>query len=370
MSELSSEARSLIDAARPHEGPAEGERDQVRRSLAATLAAGAAVGAATTTSAAAGAAHLVAKGDAVTTAASLVRGGAATTAASLAKGSAVTTATSFGTTAKVAASLALVGALGGGALSVARAPQIRPPAPLSAPATPAAPTATHDGRLARAGGPTDPPTALVVAPPPVASQAAPEAPAAPDLGPTFNAAAAPKITSTSNAAVAPKAASISNATSTSNVPAAPIVADPLPPSGNAPQRPRSLPGGATPAPLPSQAGERGQPADAQAGLAAMPKPGEGARPSSQASALDEEVRELSEVQRALREGDAARALRRLDAGGATSGGALRDERRAARFLALCRLGRGAEANEEAARLLAASPSSPVASRVRKGCPLP
>lgn len=48
-------------------------------------------------------------------------------------------------------------------------------------------------------------------------------------------------------------------------------------------------------------------------------------------------------------------------------GALRDEREAARVLALCADGRTAEARAAASAFVAASPRSPLASQVRAAC---
>lgn len=81
-----------------------------------------------------------------------------------------------------------------------------------------------------------------------------------------------------------------------------------------------------------------------------------------------ETRRLREAHGALQGGDAERALALLDAQTADAEGQkLREERAAARVLALCKLGRVAEANEEASRFLQASPRSPLADRVRKAC---
>ena len=70
----------------------------------------------------------------------------------------------------------------------------------------------------------------------------------------------------------------------------------------------------------------------------------------------------------MQEGDAARALALLEAEKANAEGQkLREERAAARVLALCKLGRVEEANAEASQFLEKSPRSPLADRVRKAC---
>jgi hypothetical protein len=81
-----------------------------------------------------------------------------------------------------------------------------------------------------------------------------------------------------------------------------------------------------------------------------------------------ETRRLREAHGALQGGDAERALALLDAETADAEGQkLHEERAAARVFSLCKLGRVAEANEEARRFLEASPRSPLADRVRKAC---
>jgi hypothetical protein len=65
-------------------------------------------------------------------------------------------------------------------------------------------------------------------------------------------------------------------------------------------------------------------------------------------------------------GDAARALALLEEQSA-GGAQLREERAAARILALCQLGRADEARAAAAAFLAERPSSPLTDRVRASC---
>jgi len=82
-----------------------------------------------------------------------------------------------------------------------------------------------------------------------------------------------------------------------------------------------------------------------------------------------ETKRLRAVHGAMKEGDPEQALRLLDETSAgAEGQSLRAERTAARVLALCKLGRVAEAHAEAARFLAESPGSLLADRVRKACP--
>lgn len=71
---------------------------------------------------------------------------------------------------------------------------------------------------------------------------------------------------------------------------------------------------------------------------------------------------------ALREGDPARALDLAEAhAGRFPEGALRNERLAARALALCALDRRLEAREARAELAARSPGSPLLDRVDRAC---
>ncbi|UQA60850.1 hypothetical protein [Polyangium aurulentum] len=84
--------------------------------------------------------------------------------------------------------------------------------------------------------------------------------------------------------------------------------------------------------------------------------------------LEEETRRLREAHGALNGGNPARALELLDAQSADfAGGQLREERAAARVLALCKLGATPGAVEEARRFLQDNPRSPLADRVRAAC---
>jgi len=94
-------------------------------------------------------------------------------------------------------------------------------------------------------------------------------------------------------------------------------------------------------------------------------------PPAQADTIIAETKRLRQAHGAMQSGDPEQALRLLDESSADAEGqSLREERAAARVLALCKLGRVDEARAEAARFLAASPGSPLADRVRKACPAP
>jgi type IV secretory pathway VirB10-like protein len=87
--------------------------------------------------------------------------------------------------------------------------------------------------------------------------------------------------------------------------------------------------------------------------------------------LEAETRRLREAHGALQGGDPGKALALLDEQSAAyEKGELREERAAARILSLCKLGRVDEARAAAARFLQESPRSPLADRVRAGCPAP
>lgn len=91
-------------------------------------------------------------------------------------------------------------------------------------------------------------------------------------------------------------------------------------------------------------------------------------PVESADSLLAETDRLRKAHGAMREGDAEKALTLLSEQAAEGEGQkLREERSAARVLALCKLGRVAEAQAEAAAFLAQNPQSPLADRVRKAC---
>lgn len=85
--------------------------------------------------------------------------------------------------------------------------------------------------------------------------------------------------------------------------------------------------------------------------------------------LDVETRGLGEAHRALQSGDAQRALSLLEQQSAAHAqGELREERAAARVVALCKLGRTEEARAVAETFLRENPRSLLADRVRAACP--
>ncbi len=95
---------------------------------------------------------------------------------------------------------------------------------------------------------------------------------------------------------------------------------------------------------------------------------ETAAPALETSSLLEETELLRKAQLSLGAGDARAALARLDELGARHpDGLLREERLAARIVALCAAGRSAEARRDAGRFLAEAPRSIHAARVRASC---
>ncbi|NUQ74877.1 MAG: hypothetical protein HUU21_15110 [Polyangiaceae bacterium] len=88
-----------------------------------------------------------------------------------------------------------------------------------------------------------------------------------------------------------------------------------------------------------------------------------------ASSLEEETKRLREVHKALRSGAPERALELLsEQSAAFASGELREERAAARVVALCKLGRTEEARAVAESFLRENPRSLLADRVRAACP--
>lgn len=165
---------------------------------------------------------------------------------------------------------------------------------------------------------------------------------------------------------------------------APSAAAAEPPPAREPAPPREAPASSAQAPAAlAPASAAPLPADAPSALARPAAPREASvapAPSATPSAapavapppgedpLAVEIRRLREVHGALKDGDPNRALALLDENSAASAqGELREERAAARVLALCKLGRTAEATSEAARFLRESPRSPLADRVRASC---
>jgi hypothetical protein len=97
-----------------------------------------------------------------------------------------------------------------------------------------------------------------------------------------------------------------------------------------------------------------------------------ARPQPSASSdLEAEMALLASAQAAIQRGDFSAALAKLDEHQRSfPGGALSEERTAARVVALCGAGRQSEARALAALFLAHHPSSPLAPRVKNACGAP
>jgi hypothetical protein len=139
-------------------------------------------------------------------------------------------------------------------------------------------------------------------------------------------------------------------------PGAPVVPAELAPS------PTATPA-VTPLPSPRAALPRSQPAQPV-------QPTEPATPASVSptSTVAEETRLLRGADEALRAGDATRALVLLDEHARTfPTGVFSEERSAERVSALCKLGRVAEARDDAQRFLRTVPDSPLAKSVRESC---
>lgn len=150
-------------------------------------------------------------------------------------------------------------------------------------------------------------------------------------------------------------------------PASPATAAPPAPSAAAdspsPEAPAAEPPAAAapeaPAPAPASPG--------RAGASARPSASAGDAPPR--DPLVDETQELREAHGALQSGDPQKALKLLDEQATTyAGGQLREEREAARVLALCKLGKQDEARAKIADFLRDHPGSPLEGRVRGGCP--
>jgi hypothetical protein len=121
-------------------------------------------------------------------------------------------------------------------------------------------------------------------------------------------------------------------------------------------------------PAPSVPVEPAPPAHAMAPPAAKRSPVPTKAPATAEDTLEAEMQRLREAHGALNNGDPARALALLDAQSTDfEGGQLREERAAARVLALCKLGGTDRAGEEARHFLRDNPRSPLADRVRAAC---
>lgn len=103
------------------------------------------------------------------------------------------------------------------------------------------------------------------------------------------------------------------------------------------------------------------------GASAMARSRSAPQPTRSADLLVE-ARALRDAQTALDEGRAAEALALVDAQSKQfANGELQEERRAARLLALCSLGKSRLVEREIAAFLESSSASPLAPRVRKAC---
>jgi hypothetical protein len=281
MSELSREARAVLEAARGGDEPTAADRARVRTALAVALGSAAATGtaeAAATSSAAPGASGGMAA----------IGGGG------------------WATGLKVLLAVALVGAGAGGYFA-----------------------------LRGGGSTTDVPAA------PAAMAAAPAmAPDAHRGVPAVTIEAMPLSTSDPSPAAA-----------------AAVVAEP------ASERAAETPAAAVEA---EPASERA--AAQRAGAKSNGDPRARNRAAPRTASLARERQLIAAANRALRDGDAAGALRLLDRHAADfDDGVLVQERATARVLALCELGRVEAARAEAASLLARWPRSPHAARIRASC---
>jgi len=123
-------------------------------------------------------------------------------------------------------------------------------------------------------------------------------------------------------------------------------------------------------PAPAQPPPSGTPTPSAAPRRSVQPTTSGTPPSDRkpASPLREEMELMSRGQRALQSGDAAAALRAFDEHRTRfPSGALAAEREVKRLVALCSLGRGAEARAEAERFARRHAGSPLADHARKIC---
>jgi hypothetical protein len=114
--------------------------------------------------------------------------------------------------------------------------------------------------------------------------------------------------------------------------------------------------------------EPSKPSSAAAPVSDIPAAGAFPEGPAKSSDLSLEARALSLVQRAVREGRSSEALTLLDQQERDfPQGELRQERVAARVVALCAAGKASEARALAADFLAKAPHSPLAARMRTTC---
>jgi len=135
----------------------------------------------------------------------------------------------------------------------------------------------------------------------------------------------------------------------------------------APSVPETAPAGEASAPRASSVAAFPELGSLAASKSAVTAP----QPSAPGAVLSAEARALADAQRALREGRNSEALSRIEQQESQfASGELGQERRAAKIVALCALGRVTEARALALRFLADSPRSPLSARIRATCASP
>lgn len=135
--------------------------------------------------------------------------------------------------------------------------------------------------------------------------------------------------------------------------------------------PPSLPAPSPEPPPPAVEAPPARATTAAAGARVPPKTSTTSVPVVKEDALIVETRRMREVHGALQSGEAGRALALLDEHSAAHAqGELRQERAAARVVALCELGRLDEAKVARESFLREDPRSPLADRVRSACSSP
>jgi hypothetical protein len=341
MSKLTPEAQAILDAARAAHEPSRADRSRVRAALWSTIGGMPPIPPASAAPGSSGAAG--AGGSGASAAAPSAAAGAA--AATAATGAGVTTAT--------------IGAAGTAGAAGASVAMVALKALVSAAVISGAAAAASVG-VYEVAAPEPPATATVVALAPATALAMPRPDPIEDHAdrapPAAVAATAPSLPPAGLDVAARLAAPAPSRGGGGSLDAAP------------PSRLDDLgrhAGEAAPAPAPPPA-----PTDA---LAARPRLRSAAPPlappAPAVTTLREETSLLHSAQAALRT-DPARALELLDEHARRfPSGVLREERSAARVLALCALGRAAEARAEAARFVATWPRSLHADRVRASCAL-
>ncbi len=309
MTDLSPDAKELIELSRDEDSPTSDDRARVRRALAATLS----VGAASASSSAA----------------------AATKSALGAAGAAKGTVGAW-------LALGIVAGLAGSAAVFVGVPSLRAPSPDA-----------HDGAGVRVATPHTPTTDVRTADaPPPARPALPDAPAS----------RAELRSSTTDVAGAGPSGAGSLLAAPRPSPTTPLAAAGTPKNQAAARS-------GTPA---TQATDGVVARPAQAAAASLTEAPDTAEHTVAAppppSSLGAETSLLERARAALSRGDAPGALALLDQHEQSfPGGALVEERLATRVFALCSLGRRADAARTAARLLELSPASPLRARVLDSC---